>query len=55
MNPVIHKDGSKLQKFRLVILGNAEVGKTSIINQFINNSFRDSYFPTKELTYSSIN
>ncbi len=54
MNPILHKDGYKLQKFRLIMLGNAEVGKTSIINQFINNSFRDSYFPTKELTYQHI-
>jgi GTPase SAR1 family protein len=50
INSNIHKDGKKLQKFRIIFLGNAEVGKTSIINQFINNSFRDTYFPTKELT-----
>ncbi len=49
MNPSIHKDGTKLQKFRIVVLGDAEVGKTSIINQFVNNSFRSTYFPTKEL------
>jgi GTPase SAR1 family protein len=51
MNPSIHKDGKKLQKFRIIVLGNSEVGKTSIITQLINNYFRDSYFPTRELTY----
>ena len=32
--------------FKIVILGNAAVGKTSLINQFIENAFMDDYKPT---------
>lgn len=32
--------------FKIVILGNAAVGKTSLINQFIENAFQDDYKPT---------
>ena len=31
---------------KLFILGNYAVGKTSLINKFVKNSFRDSYLPT---------
>ncbi len=45
----IHKSSEMLTKFRIMLLGNSSVGKTSIITQFINNTFRDSYFPTSEI------
>jgi len=32
--------------FKVVILGNAAVGKTSLINQFIEGSFQEDYKPT---------
>jgi small GTP-binding protein len=32
--------------FKIVILGNAAVGKTSLINQFVENAFREDYKPT---------
>lgn len=32
--------------FKIVILGNAAVGKTSLINQYIEESFSESYKPT---------
>ena len=32
--------------FKIVILGNAAVGKTSLINQFIDGSFEEDYKPT---------
>lgn len=32
--------------FKIVILGNAAVGKTSLINQFIEGSFQEDYKPT---------
>lgn len=41
--------GNKIFKFRLVLLGNQNVGKTSLIVQFINNIFSDEYFPTKDI------
>jgi GTPase SAR1 family protein len=42
-------DGKLLPKFRVIMLGSAGVGKTNIINQFINNNFRKEYYPTKDL------
>ncbi|XP_064617609.1 GTP-binding protein Rhes-like isoform X2 [Liolophura sinensis] len=33
---------------RLVILGSAKVGKTSIVSRFLNNKFDDNYTPTIE-------
>ncbi|MFW9822556.1 MAG: Rab family GTPase [Candidatus Thorarchaeota archaeon] len=32
--------------FKIVILGNAAVGKTSLINQFVEGSFEEDYKPT---------
>ncbi|MFW9895419.1 MAG: Rab family GTPase [Candidatus Thorarchaeota archaeon] len=32
--------------FKIVILGNAAVGKTSLINQFVEGSFQEDYKPT---------
>ena len=34
--------------FRLVVLGSAKVGKTSIVNRFLNNKFEENYTPTIE-------
>ncbi|XP_070579869.1 dexamethasone-induced Ras-related protein 1-like [Ptychodera flava] len=34
--------------FRLVILGSAKVGKTAIVNRFLNGKFDESYTPTIE-------
>ena len=34
--------------FRLVILGTAKVGKTAIVNRFLNNKFDENYTPTIE-------
>ena len=42
-------DGIKNPKFRIILIGNKQVGKTIIINQFINNQFRNEYYPTKDL------
>lgn len=41
--------GSKLKILKLLFLGSSETGKTSIINRYINNSFNENYFPTKDL------
>ena len=32
--------------FKIVILGDAAVGKTSLINQFVERSFKEDYKPT---------
>ncbi len=32
--------------FKIVILGNAAVGKTSLINQFVEKAFKEDYKPT---------
>ncbi len=32
--------------FKIVIIGDAAVGKTSLINQFVENSFNEDYKPT---------
>lgn len=41
-------DGKGIPKFCLLFIGNAEVGKSSIIMQYMNNNFREDYYPTKE-------
>ena len=42
-------DGKLNPKFRMILLGSKKVGKTSLINQMINNNFREDYYPTKDL------
>lgn len=42
-----------LKKFRIMILGNKCVGKTNLIAQFINNVFREEYYPTSGFMYLS--
>ena len=32
-----------IQKFKIVFLGDQGVGKTSIINRFLNNNFDNTY------------
>lgn len=46
--------GNKIFKFRLILLGNQNVGKTSLLVQFINNIFSEEYFPTKDIVYVKI-
>lgn len=48
-------DGKAIPKFCLLFLGNSEVGKTSIIMQYMNNCFRQDYYPTKDFMYVSHN
>jgi GTPase SAR1 family protein len=36
-------------KYRIFMAGNVGVGKTCLINRYINNSFRKEYYPTKDL------
>jgi GTPase SAR1 family protein len=47
----IKLDGRQNPKFRLIMLGSKKVGKTSLLNQTINNFFRNEYYPTKDLVY----
>lgn len=32
--------------FKIVVLGNAAVGKTSLINQYVEQTFKEDYKPT---------
>ena len=43
------RDGKTLYKFRLIMLGDSTVGKTSLITQYLNNNFRNEYYPTRDL------
>lgn len=46
MNAVL--DGKDLSNFKIIVIGSSQVGKTSIINKYINKIFIESYFPTKD-------
>ncbi|KAL4241987.1 P-loop containing nucleoside triphosphate hydrolase [Abortiporus biennis] len=48
--------GDVLKKRKIAVLGSRSVGKSSLVVQFIENHFVDSYYPTIENTFSkSIN
>jgi len=47
--------GKSISKFRVILLGNQGVGKTSLIIQYLNNQFNEEYFPTKDIVYIYIN
>lgn len=44
-----YHEGELFPKFRIILLGNSQVGKTSLIMQFMNRNFREEYFPSKEI------
>jgi GTPase SAR1 family protein len=48
-DPKRYIDGNRLPKFRVILLGNSKVGKTSLIERYMNHNFREEYFPTKEI------
>lgn len=48
MDPVI--EGVNLYNFKIIFIGSAKTGKTSLINKYVNNIFIDKYFPTKDFT-----
>ncbi len=47
--PTDFLNGNQLPKFRIIFLGNAHVGKTSLIMRYMNNNFKDEYYPTKDI------
>jgi GTPase SAR1 family protein len=47
-------DGELIDKLKIILLGCAEVGKTSLIMQYMNNNFREEYYPTKNIVYTLI-
>jgi GTPase SAR1 family protein len=49
IDPQIYEDGDKLPNFRAILLGDARVGKTSLITRFLNNSYKDTYTPTTDI------
>ena len=40
--------------YRIVVFGSAAVGKTSLTTRFIHGTFKESYTPTVEDTYSRV-
>jgi GTPase SAR1 family protein len=47
-------EGEKLNKIRVIFLGNQKVGKTSLIMRYMNHYFRSDYFPTNEIMYTHV-
>lgn len=46
-----HNNGNEQKKFRLIFIGCAAVGKTSIITRFVTNQMISSYTPTNSIKY----
>ena len=44
-----HRNGNEEKKFRLLFIGCAGVGKTSLITRYINNMMSTSYQPTDSI------
>ncbi|KAI6035352.1 small GTPase superfamily [Pisolithus orientalis] len=45
---------SSTKKRKIAVLGSRSVGKSSLVVQFIENHFVDSYYPTIENTFSKV-
>jgi GTPase SAR1 family protein len=45
----IFQDGNKLPRVRAILLGNSNVGKTSLITRYVNKEFREVVYPTKDV------
>ncbi|KAF9528812.1 P-loop containing nucleoside triphosphate hydrolase protein [Crepidotus variabilis] len=43
---------SAMKKRKIAVLGSRSVGKSSLVKQFIENHFMDSYYPTIESTFA---
>ncbi|KAF8637122.1 hypothetical protein AX17_003026 [Amanita inopinata Kibby_2008] len=43
---------SSLKKRKIAVLGSRSVGKSSLVNAFIENHFVDAYYPTIESTFA---
>ncbi|KAG8963326.1 GTP-binding protein [Tulasnella sp. 419] len=44
--------GDPLKKRKIAVLGSRSVGKSSLVVQFVDNTFVESYYPTIENTFS---
>ncbi len=45
------ENGNDKKMIKLVFLGHSDSGKTTIINQFINNHFNKEYIKTNDAVY----
>jgi GTPase SAR1 family protein len=41
------------QRFKIIVIGDAGVGKTSILSKYIDNDFPKDYVPTIAVDYKS--
>ena len=44
-------DTDNLERIKIIILGESNVGKTSLASQFVNETFDSNYFPTPSFSY----
>jgi len=42
------------KEFKIIIVGDAEVGKTAFIHKYLTEEFKDTYIPTKNVETNSI-
>jgi len=48
-----NSDGENLQSFKVVLMGDSGVGKTSIVNKYIKDTFADNIVSTTGVSFFS--
>ncbi|KAG8952451.1 GTP-binding protein [Tulasnella sp. 424] len=49
---MMHAGADPLKKRRIAVLGSRSVGKSSLVVQYVDNTFVESYYPTIENTFT---
>lgn len=42
--------GNSIIKLQILLIGDSEVGKTSLIQRFVNNTYNELYTPTNDIS-----